>query len=456
MKIRSLILLGLLILLMIISVVFILLSATLKLEILGSGDETILLQRDGLLTELLAEMTPDQITGAIFLNSGNDAVVIEADQFHNFAIRRSSRNWYLIDLESSQRIIKTTRIYLSNTAGSLGVNHLSRTEDFACYSLYDLIKERIEFPDQGSSNYRKGKFRSRGALLTFKVSEDAVLLIYNTGEEVWQQKNESGEVNLALDEIIWQQGINGKRQILKGIWEDPPEISSRDIYAHQIASLEEQPLLTIFIDGLGYKLWLYAQERGYTKTYPELRIETMRVVYPPKTIYNYYAFGTGELFSGDRSVGNEIFPLLTEYEKRGVILEGEMQVYSSLIPQILHPRSSADENIDTKIHHTAMEILNDYDFIFIHFQDADNNGHRYGPYSSEVMEAIERTGRYVNELTRNWNGDILIFSDHGMHQYYNQETGSIEGTHYAVRAEDMIGIFSRLKLVNDQGGTDEE
>lgn len=65
-----------------------------------------------------------------------------------------------------------------------------------------------------------------------------------------------------------------------------------------------------------------------------------------------------------------------------------------------------------------LPYLNNYKFVFLHLYQLDRVGHKYGP-TGETFNYVAKLDTLVEKLYRKWNGDILLWSDHGMDKVYN-------------------------------------
>ena len=95
--------------------------------------------------------------------------------------------------------------------------------------------------------------------------------------------------------------------------------------------------------------------------------------------------------------------------------------------------SNGDGFTDDEVFISTLDAIDkDYNLIFAHFHGIDDSGHFFGDLSSETMEFIAIIDGYVEELATNWDGKVIITSDHGMH---TTEDG---GDHGQFRYTDMI------------------
>jgi hypothetical protein len=436
------------------------------IEVYG-GEQAFRITESGNLKELTEHLTESRVDELIVKNKEMAAVIICGELFSEFSLKKKGRSWLLQQGSSRAELAGVTKIFLATRAKDQGVYHLNGTGQLSYQSTYDLIRRNIVLEDLGSRDYQRGFLTIPEVLLTIQTEADSLLFIYHNGVEEWHKPKEPGLVKLTAKQLL-PAGVDRKgEKVLKGIWENPPSMSGLMIYDLLMSSIAESPTLAVFVDGLGYKLWEYASEKGFSDTFFDIGFEPLRVVYPPKTVYNYYAFGTGELRPEAEEKRKEMFssfaePGLISFEtetgtaaRRGVIIEGEMQLYLSPLRQVLHLPDKESGLVDPAIYRTALKETADHDFVFVHFHDIDDLGHSYGPNSKEVMEAIRRTGAFLTGLAAVWEGNFYVFSDHGMHEYYEEETGSLSGTHYTAGAEDMIGVFADLSGLT-KGEDDED
>ncbi len=426
-----------------------------QIYVYGAAEGDYLIDESEPASDLFRRLQAEGIAEIMVIGEENRATVIPSEHYGHFTLEKSGRCWELRAGEYDYRLIGVRGILISEGRRDSGLYHLKGREEAAYFSLYELLRERTEVSVSPDIPLREGKIDWNESLIRVETAADSLLIIYASGEEEWKRTLPSGSIRVETGQLLPDLTGREEKRVIKAIWEDPPQHYGLEIHDLLLESVSRGRTLAIFIDALGYRLWAYASEKGYTATFPDIEPEPMRVVYPPQTIYNYYAFGTGELLTADEQERKELFTDLAESNIRGLIVEGEMQVYPSPLEQILHPRRRGEENIDQQIFQSSLQAISEYDFLFVHFHDVDDNGHRYGPYSEQVLEAIERIGNYVTSLANEWEGEIFIFSDHGMHQYIDRESGEYHGTHYTASAEDIIGIFARL-TGKGEGGMSEE
>jgi len=418
------------------------------INVYGSKD-LIAINRNGLLTDFLEQSGDKHIESVIIENKNKDCLLISQEHFAQFSISNVLGKWVLNkgDKAGNSILKEITRIFLNTSSKDFGLYHLNHVQQKKFYCSYELIKSHITRVDSDSPYYERGIIKDSLQVYISDVEEESVLYVFNNGEEEYFELSDNGYLRIG-EKLLFPKDSNSNRKILKAVWENQPALSAHIIHDLLMESLENKPTMAIFIDGLGYELWDYALENGYTNTFPQMDLKPMRVIYPPRTIYNYYMFGTGELLTNTNPLNREIFPLLKNSVIQGLIIEAKMQMFSSPLEQKLHHTLNTSDSMDELIFKSTMKYMNDYDFIFVHFHDIDNNGHYFGPYSNEVMKTILQTGYYVSELSNKWTGNIFLFSDHGMHEYYDSINNKIAGTHYTAKVEDIVGIFANLSNLN--------
>ena len=84
------------------------------------------------------------------------------------------------------------------------------------------------------------------------------------------------------------------------------------------------------------------------------------------------------------------------------------------------------------------------EFIFAHFHEIDDAAHAEGPVGLACMEKLRETDAYIEELSGIFSGEILLISDHGIHE---TEDGGDHGENPCCDAanpydmEDMLAVW---------------
>lgn len=212
-----------------------------------------------------------------------------------------------------------------------------------------------------------------------------------------------------------------------GVVLDAPARQITDVYhdAKRMLTAGEQ-VLVILIDGLGYHNFKYAAGRGYAPflaglTEPEMAMS----VYPAITNVSFAASVTGELpyINGvtergiRRAQAPTIFAYLLEQEKKATAVLGDIQPIDLEMEPVLCADIDNDGSTDDEKQDAAMVKAGEgYDFLMVHYKDADIAGHEYGPRAAETLRSIAKIDGYIQQLLKNWQGKVLIYSDHGMHE----------------------------------------
>lgn len=228
-----------------------------------------------------------------------------------------------------------------------------------------------------------------------------------------------------------------------GLVLDPPQKMITDVYHDGKRLLQDgHNTLLILIDGLGYHQYQYASENGYAPFLKSLPVpQRAMVAYPPVTTVNVAASLTGELphingayRRGIRQVKvPTIFGFTNEHGKKATAIIGPIQSIEKEISPIMCVDRTGDGSTDLEKTETALsEMTKGYNLMFVHYKDVDIFGHDYGDLAEETMEAIAWNDSLVKELVAGWEGKVIIYADHGMHE---TEDG---GNHAHLLKEDMF------------------
>ena len=213
----------------------------------------------------------------------------------------------------------------------------------------------------------------------------------------------------------------------------------------------EQPTLVCYLDGLGYKLYQYAMEKGmipFLANY--FWICEMKTVKPSLTNPAMATMITGVLPEKHGILSRKdhlpTVPTIFAdeiYREVSAIIEGDSVIVNTEIFPGLNSTVNG-ENIDKLIFEGTREAIKENKrFIFTHFHGIDDVEHCYGPYSEEVLCKLKEVDGYLHTLSGMWPGNFLIISDHGMHAEGNS------GNHGSDMEEDTIVPFGiRMKRKN--------
>lgn len=237
-----------------------------------------------------------------------------------------------------------------------------------------------------------------------------------------------------------------------GIVENPPDKSITDIKNMVLDSLEvNNKVLLIYIDGLGYDLYEKSINLGYLPYISTLeKGEKALTVYPSITDVAFSSMVTGVTpkYTGIHNREKKelevetIFDIALLQGKSSKIIEGNMRIIVDEVETILNIDENKNGTIDDEIYETALiELENPTDILLVHFHSYDDFGHVYGPDSKKALEQLKVLDSYVKELISNFSGDVIITSDHGMH---NVDGGGEHGTFSAL---DMFILIIKINSI---------
>lgn len=224
--------------------------------------------------------------------------------------------------------------------------------------------------------------------------------------------------------------LNSKKIAL--LWSNYPEMGLTDIYQKQVESVKANKTLALFIDGLGYhNLLNYYARRNITQ--PSLGFIPTRSIIPSVTKYASFTLGSGKYY---RSFQPEKIYQDPCFEG-GIIIEEEKVYHQANIELLLNTDRNENGTIDDEIFKELKKRINkDYPFIMTHFHSIDDYSHQYGPFHPLTLERIDKVMEYIDYCVAHFDGNIVIYSDHGQHNVFNKG-----GDHGSARAQDMIGVF---------------
>ncbi len=240
---------------------------------------------------------------------------------------------------------------------------------------------------------------------------------------------------------------------LEGIYLYNEFFSITDAYYDVKSYLKnDEKVMLILLDGFSLEQYNYAVDRGYIEFLQNYFANEALSVFTPVTNAGYAAIITGETpnINGihDRSNRemsvNSIFHYALNNDKKSIIMEGDIKILNTEIEPILHIDLNKDGDTDDEmLKSTLNAVQNEYDLIFVHFHGIDDRGHSYGPFSDEAMHYISSIDRSIEKLSEIWRDNIVITSDHGMHE-------TIEGgSHGVCQSSDMIVPYFRIKNRNE-------
>lgn len=238
-----------------------------------------------------------------------------------------------------------------------------------------------------------------------------------------------------------------------GIVENPPTQSIISIKDMALKSLDnDNKVLIIYIDGLGYDLYKKAIDLGIIPCLESTGIaEKALTVYPTITDVTFAAMVTGTTpkYTGIHNREKKpleiptIFDKAAEMGKTSKVIEGNIKIIIDEVETILNIDENNNGTIDDEIYNKALEELkNPPDVLLVHFHSYDDFGHKYGPNSDEALAQLSILDSYIKNMLHNYDGDVIITSDHGMHD----EGGG--GAHGSFSESDLFIPIWTLFLKN--------
>ncbi len=229
-----------------------------------------------------------------------------------------------------------------------------------------------------------------------------------------------------------------------GIIENPPRKSIMDIKDMTLESLSnDKQILIIYIDGLGYDLYLHALKNNIIPYMASLdKGDKAITTYPPITDVTFASMVTGKTpkYTTIHDREKKTMPVESMFEiadsmgKTSKLIEGDIRILTCDVETILNIDDNKDGFIDDEIYrYTLKEIKKPKDILLVHFHSYDDLAHLYGPYSDRALEQLSVLDNYIQDIVKNYEGDIIITSDHGMH-----DTGDGRGMHGLFLSEDLF------------------
>ncbi|SFA69102.1 Type I phosphodiesterase / nucleotide pyrophosphatase [Acetitomaculum ruminis DSM 5522] len=205
-------------------------------------------------------------------------------------------------------------------------------------------------------------------------------------------------------------------------------------------SLKNKRTLVLYLDGLGYYLYKYAYKKNALNfTSAHFDIFPQWSLKNAVTNPNMAAMisGKNSEYTGIYSRKDHILNVATIFDEGydQVILEGDTIILNTTQRPILHVKSKV-KTVDFGVFSDTLKAIEEGKyFIFSHFNEIDDYCHTYGPYSEEVLGQIKKTDCYIEKICKNFSGNILLVSDHGVHTQLNEKNEQF-GIHGNVFVEE--------------------
>lgn len=261
------------------------------------------------------------------------------------------------------------------------------------------------------------------------------------GDILYANRIEEIKKTLSSNIVVKTDNFNVNNPI--GIIENPPAESIVNIYNKVLESINKgNKVLIIYIDGLGYELYKDALNTGTIPYMASLNVGSKALtVYPPITDVTFASMVTGNTpkYTGIHNREKKpllvptIFDIASQKGKSSKVIEGNIKIITDEVQTILNIDENKNGTIDDEIYKCAMtEIQNPPHILLVHFHSYDDFGHKYGPSSQEVLAQLSILDSYIENILKDYAGDVIITSDHGMH---NVEDG---GEHGDFLSSDMF------------------
>ncbi|MDI3481450.1 MAG: hypothetical protein PWQ97_1105 [Tepidanaerobacteraceae bacterium] len=212
-----------------------------------------------------------------------------------------------------------------------------------------------------------------------------------------------------------------------GIVADPPASVITDV-AEAILEKAEQgrKVMVVYIDGMGYEIYEKAKGKDCIPFLSSLgNPQKALTVFPPITDVTYSSMVTGKTpaYTGIRSRGDSdlkcdtVFETLSRSGKRCIVVEGNIKILKDDSATVLNIDENKDGFIDDEIFDSSLKQMKDRpDVMLVHFHSYDDLAHEYGPYSLKAMKQLQIIDGWTEKLVGNWDGDIIVTADHGLHE----------------------------------------
>jgi len=412
------------------------------------------------LEKLINTLQPHTEKFEILFNSYDDfSVIINNDNLEESYLSWNNKNgWESINknhpVSSNIKNIKEIIIISSNPSLENNFNIIQPGKNLMSLSVGQMYKDGYSL----ISTFRgKSTFNSNGQdleAITFYLNKkvdfekyisfnnrNRILLIGNKGEVELLSQN--GIFILGKNNINYMIGNDLTIENVKGLVFNAPEKLITNVYKDtKELLLKEERVLLILIDGLGYHQYEYAKNNEYISFLDSLP-EPERIIsaFPPVTPVNFSASLTGELphINGVYQRGIRqthlptIFDFCKENKKESAAVIGPINTIELEISPVFSLDLNNDGSTDDEKTKNALNLFsNNYDLIFVHYKDVDIAGHNFGDFDKKTFEEIKKIDGYVKKLVENWDGRVIIYSDHGMHK---TDDG---GSHGILTHEDMF------------------
>lgn len=219
----------------------------------------------------------------------------------------------------------------------------------------------------------------------------------------------------------------------------------KSFYEEMRRCLRETPLFVIYLDGMGYSMYESAADAGkIPQIASAFQVDPVRTVIPPVTHPALATILTGCLPEEHKILNRNchvpaVPTIFKDWKKNAAYLEGDSVIIRTELPPRLHTKREGLETDEWIFQSVLAEIGKGTYFILAHFHGIDDAAHLYGPYGEKTLEEIERKDEMTGEIVRRFQGQVLLISDHGLHE------SSESGDHGWNCPEDMTAIWGKRR-----------
>ena len=296
------------------------------------------------------------------------------------------------------------------------------------------------------TTYYNKEFLDLDKYYNFNNRSDNALVIGQEGEVI--DFRQDGRFSVNKNTISYLEGDDVEIDEVAGVVFDPPKRMITDIYSEIRNFLaKDEKVLVSLVDGFGHHQYELTKAEGYIPFLASLpEPELTMSAYPSVSPVNLAASLTGELphRNGiyERGIRQSELPTIfadyQEADKSAAAIIGPMgTIEFEIMPYFSLDQNNDGSTDDEKTERALEELKKDHELVFVHYKDIDSYGHTYGPMAAETLDQISKIESYLKELVERWDGQVIIYSDHGMHDLENSN-GNKLGDHGSLRTEDMF------------------
>jgi len=342
-------------------------------------------------------------------------------------------------------IITPTENLLTKTPGQLLTGSYLRKVVFEGEST-----QKIEGVNYSTSIYSEKKVLQPEEMINKKI--DSRTILFNEQGKTLRYKGGYLELNKNFVNYF----NPDQKESLKNVWGivlDVPLKSNKDTFYDALHYLENDTrVLIVLLDGFGYHQFKYLKENGQIPYLSKIESVSQAITsYKPVTNTGLAAVLTGKgpsengIYNRDSKNLKvpDIFKKASELGLKSAYIEGNIKILNTSIEPILNPDLNENGTTDDEVfEETKKQLSGQTDLIFAHLHGIDDNGHNFGPFGDKTIDVIKKTDDYLKQLAQNWDGKIIITSDHGMH---STKEG---GNHGSVLYQDMFVPYLITEGVN--------